>query len=106
MSKWHIGTPTEFGTFNGSHVNDEEGDSVCQMYGLPVNIRFEDIDPKRYKKELRNLILVSMSPELLEACEMAEYCLDPDNAEIVTDEDIQRTLSNLRTVISLARNEE
>jgi hypothetical protein len=47
----------------------------------------------------RNAPLIAAAPELLAACEMSEYCLS-ESSEIVTKEDIGRTLLAIRDAIA------
>src|SRR5262249_620705 len=67
---WTVGQAGEHGTFNPNIIFTEDGSSICQMYGVPMHVQLEEIEPggnRETQEGLANARLVAGAPDMLDA---------------------------------------
>lgn len=89
MSKWTPG-PWEIGNdgYNADHIyfgaNKRDKTSVCQVFGIPMHTRIEEVNADRYANGLANARLISEAPAMAEllayVVQRDSECYRPDEA--------------------------
>ena len=46
MNTWTVGIKKEFGTYNADTIFDENGNSICMVYGIASNHKLEDMSER------------------------------------------------------------
>src|SRR4051812_14667265 len=60
---------------NANTIYDEEGNGVCQVYGVPLHTSVADVPP-RYADGLKRAYEIAAAPDLLASCDSALRVLD------------------------------
>lgn len=96
---WHIGNPSEYGTFNACMVFDENEKSIALVYGIASNVKLEDMG-ERDAEGLKNARLIAVSPQLLRALEIIEDY--SSNLDDVNPESYLELLSSINITANFA----
>lgn len=64
--EWVQGRKKEYGTYSADMIFGPDG-GICQVYGIPMNTKVEDVKGTNYEEGMANARLIASAPDLLAA---------------------------------------
>lgn len=108
---WFVGSASEFGVHNPNLIQRQDGDSIAQVYGMPMHARIDEVerDP-RWAEGLANARLIAAAPDLLAALEASVMDLEfavalAGNVNELRANAISIRLASVRAAITKATGE-